>query len=315
MKRSNAQLGSRDLALVVSLADHGSLRRAAQDNGQTVAALSKQLRLLEERLGLPLFKRSAVGVQPTPAGQSLTEAGRRILADIDAALAAIQPVQSMSSSMAIGLGPFIAPFVARDLAPMARARQPTVQLELQVGYSEDLVAGVAEGRLDLAICHIEDVAVPPGLVHQVVQQVRPVCVVSARHPLLAQGARGRLAGHALAGLAVAGSRVPDRTLRWLEEMIGSVPAVGFLSRDYELVAEVLAGSDMFAMVPQAMADWMCSHHALAVLDVAMPPYVHRVHAIERAGAPLPRARQAIRDLLLSALARDETEAPSAQAST
>jgi len=143
-----------------------------------------------------------------------------------------------------------------------------------------------------------------------VQRVRPVCVVSAGHPLLALAAEGPLPGRALAGLVLAGSRISSRMMMWFASLLGDRPAVGFVSPDYDLVGEVLAGSDMFAMVPETMVQWMCAHHALAVLDVAMPPYVHTVHAIARVGEDLPEANRAVRDMLLAMLARDELlEAP------
>ena len=305
MSAFHPRLQSRDLVLVVTIADHGSLRRAALASGQTVASLSKQLRLLEERLATPLFLRSAAGVQPTPAGLTLVEAGRRILADIEAALAAISPKPKEPVPVVIGAGPFIAPFIARDLAPLARTRWPAARLEVQVGYPKDLVAGVRDGRLDFAVCHLDDISVPPGLDRRVVQRLRPVCLVGAQHPLLARAAAGPLPGAALAGLAIAGSHVPERNRAWMTKMIGAPPPVGFVSSDYDLVGEVLTGSDMFTMVPQSLADWMCAHHALSRLDVAMPPYVHTVYAVERAGARLADTTRAIRDQLLALLARDE----------
>jgi DNA-binding transcriptional LysR family regulator len=119
----------------------------------------------------------------------------------------------------------------------------------------------------------------------------------------------------LAGLALAGSRTSNRMKIWFESMIGALPAIGFVSPDYELVGEVLAGSDMFAVVPATMARWMCDHHALAVLDVAMPPYVHTVYAIEREGDDRHDHGPMVRDLLLAKLARDETTPHYAQVST
>ncbi len=52
-------------------ARHGSFTRAAEELGMTQAAVSYQIKVLEDRLGGPLFLRGARGV-------SLTEAGRRI---------------------------------------------------------------------------------------------------------------------------------------------------------------------------------------------------------------------------------------------
>ena len=52
-------------------ARHGSFTRAAEELGMTQAAVSYQIKVLEDRLGGPLFLRGARGV-------SLTEAGKRL---------------------------------------------------------------------------------------------------------------------------------------------------------------------------------------------------------------------------------------------
>ncbi|MEI9850863.1 MAG: LysR family transcriptional regulator [Sphingomonas sp.] len=57
----------------------GNFTRAAEELGMTQAAVSYQVKLLEERLGAPLFARSGRGIV-------LTEAGRRIAPQVTAAL-------------------------------------------------------------------------------------------------------------------------------------------------------------------------------------------------------------------------------------
>ncbi|KRE17290.1 hypothetical protein ASE66_30830 [Bosea sp. Root483D1] len=52
-------------------ARHGSFTRAAAELGMTQAAVSYQIKLLEERLGLPLFQRQARRVILTEAGERL----------------------------------------------------------------------------------------------------------------------------------------------------------------------------------------------------------------------------------------------------
>lgn len=52
-------------------ARHGSFTRAAAELGMTQAAVSYQIKLLEERLGLPLFQRRARRVVLTEAGERL----------------------------------------------------------------------------------------------------------------------------------------------------------------------------------------------------------------------------------------------------
>ena len=64
-------------------ARHGNFTRAAAELGMTQVAVSYQVRLLEERLGTPLFLR-------TPRRVTLTEAGARLAPVVSEALGAIR---------------------------------------------------------------------------------------------------------------------------------------------------------------------------------------------------------------------------------
>ncbi len=63
-------------------ARHLSFTAAAEEIGMTQSAVSQQIKSLEMRLGVPLFERK-------PRGLSLTDHGRRLLPQVDAALATL----------------------------------------------------------------------------------------------------------------------------------------------------------------------------------------------------------------------------------
>ena len=71
-------------------ARHGNFTRAAEELGMTQAAVSYQIRLLEERLGTPLFLRRPRQVVLTAAGQKLAPATTHALETLDAAFAALE---------------------------------------------------------------------------------------------------------------------------------------------------------------------------------------------------------------------------------
>src|SRR3569833_1353073 len=68
-------------------ARHLSLSAAAQELSVTTAAVSQQVRLLEQRLGVPLFVRHSRGLRLTRAGEALVPACRDSFGRLDAALA------------------------------------------------------------------------------------------------------------------------------------------------------------------------------------------------------------------------------------
>lgn len=70
------------LRYAVAAAEHRSFRRAAAALNITQPTLSKRIRELEGRLGMPLFERSTGGAQLTANGEEFIVVAKRVLADI-----------------------------------------------------------------------------------------------------------------------------------------------------------------------------------------------------------------------------------------
>jgi DNA-binding transcriptional LysR family regulator len=72
----------------VAVADEGHVGRAAQRLPISQPPLSRQIRSLEEELGTPLFERTPRGVRLLPEGELFLAHARRVLAEVEAAVAA-----------------------------------------------------------------------------------------------------------------------------------------------------------------------------------------------------------------------------------
>src|SRR6202162_1274185 len=75
-----------DLTTFIAVADHLSFRAAASRLGVTPSALSHSMRLLEERLGVRLLRRTTRSVSVTDAGLRLLERLRPAIDQIAEAL-------------------------------------------------------------------------------------------------------------------------------------------------------------------------------------------------------------------------------------
>jgi DNA-binding transcriptional LysR family regulator len=127
----------------------GSFAGAARALGLSVAAVSKQVRALEDRLGVRLLHRTTRQVRLTDAGQRFHERCQRILADLDDAEREVAAGQAMprgrirvSAPMSFGqrhLGPVVSGFLARH---------PDVELDLVL--EDRFVDLLAEG-FDVAV--------------------------------------------------------------------------------------------------------------------------------------------------------------------
>ena len=61
----------------ISVAEHGSLSKAAKELGTSQPTLSRHMAALEQRLGMTLFDRSTQGLKLTEAGSKLVKAVRK----------------------------------------------------------------------------------------------------------------------------------------------------------------------------------------------------------------------------------------------
>ncbi|MEP9360294.1 LysR substrate-binding domain-containing protein [Sphingomonas sp. KR3-1] len=127
-------------------ARHGNFTRAAEELGMTQAAVSYQMKLLEERVGAPLFARSGRGIM-------LTDTGRRIAPQItgafDAMGEAFAAVHAESESVISITAPrtLATNWLASRLGSFQLAR-PDLAVRLHVG---DEMVDLAAGEADIGL--------------------------------------------------------------------------------------------------------------------------------------------------------------------
>ncbi|MFN3370546.1 MAG: LysR family transcriptional regulator [Sphingomonadaceae bacterium] len=293
----------RDLRLLVAIVESGSLHRAANALSLTVAAVSKALIQLEQRLGVRLFDRFASGVSPTPAGQRLVASARRILADLDRDVAgALSVADDLAGMVRIGLGPFPASSLIDSLLPQVEATWPALTLEVVIGYPEDLLAKLGAGELDFIICHLNDVRLADGFEALAVQRLAPVVLVGRHHPL---AGRAEVEGRDLAGFRMAGSRPYGASLDWFRLILGTEARHALVSADYDLIGRAVRATTLFTVCSHGLADRLCATYGLVALPLALPPINHVLYCVSRAGAAVGPAIEPVRELACRLLGPDE----------
>ncbi|GEC05853.1 LysR family transcriptional regulator [Streptomyces spinoverrucosus] len=142
----------RDLRYFVAVAEELHFTRAAERLYVSQPALSKQIRALERRLGVELFRRDQHGVALTEAGEALLPHARRVLEAWEAgaeAVARVRAVQRTTLRVGMSTSPG-----RGGLLPAIRSRftaaHPEATVRLRHVSWEDATAGLADGDADVA---------------------------------------------------------------------------------------------------------------------------------------------------------------------
>src|SRR5215210_7947843 len=146
------------LATLRAVLGHGSFSAAAAAVGLTQPAVSRQVSLLERRLGTQLVRRTQRGVLPTEAGRVLVEHTDAVLARLSLAEAQIAELAGLRGGR-VRLGSFFTALVylSSELAVLLEERHPALfraGTEVIAHVLVDRAAplrGLAAGELDVAI--------------------------------------------------------------------------------------------------------------------------------------------------------------------
>jgi LysR family nitrogen assimilation transcriptional regulator len=143
---------NRRLSYFVRIAEDGSLTKAAGVLRIAQPALSRQIRLLEEELGVSLFNRTARGMQLTEEGEYLRAS---VAGPLRAVELALQNVRSFSSrvegNFTVGMPSSIGEILARPLVLRMNADFPNIKLRMVEGLTASLADWLARGILDFAL--------------------------------------------------------------------------------------------------------------------------------------------------------------------
>lgn len=147
-------LDFRQLKTFICVAESGSLSRASDRMRIAQPALSRQIKLLEHEVGVPLFDRHVRGMELTEAG---TELLRRVSGVIRQLELTMQDVQSLhaeiSGNVALALMPTISAVFAARLVRRISRELPQVSLRIREGYSVDVLTWVQRGDVDIAFLY------------------------------------------------------------------------------------------------------------------------------------------------------------------
>ena len=300
----------RQLEYLVAVVDDGGFTRAAERLHVAQPGVSAALRRLEAELGEQLLDRGARAVTPTAAGAALLPHARAALAAVAAGRDAVDELRGLVRGR-VKIGVVTACPAIELAAPLAafHAAHPGVEVSLEEDGSDRLVAGLRDGRLDLAVIGAHG---PPlaGLDTLTLVDEPLVAVVAPEDPLAGRGRGGARRGGG-AGRVVALTALRDRPLVMLPRgtgvraafeagcaQAGFEPHVAFEASSPALVASLARRGLGAAIVARSMA---ALDPELAVVELTRPALRSRLELAWRADGPSSPAARALTADLCAAL--------------
>ena len=142
----------RQLRYFARVAALRSISKAASELRVAQPALTRQIRLLEQELGVKLLLRHSRGVEPTDAGLALMHGSETMLQGLEALRDKVLARGTEPTGVVrLGFPPSVGMLLVGSLVPRFRALFPGVYLQLYENYSQVLREWLLLDRVDLAV--------------------------------------------------------------------------------------------------------------------------------------------------------------------
>lgn len=290
----------RRLHVLRALADHGTVRAAAEALYLTPSAVSQQLNALENEAGQPLLVRRGRRVRLTAAGELLAEHATTVLAELERAEASlvacaagtVGKVELASFSSAITQ-------VAAPAITYLRQHAPGVTVLVRDAEAHDSLRMLLAGEIDIAISmeYTSTLQADSQRMTRTPLYAEPFDVVLPQgHPLeqTAEIALGELADEDWI------SPLPGNPCRAVAQVscenAGFVPHITHTSDDFHAVVALVAAGTGVALVPRTAIP---GAHGAVVRPVDGQPPTRRVFvAVQQGREQHPLLRTVLDALLL-----------------
>jgi DNA-binding transcriptional LysR family regulator len=176
----------RQLRAFVAIAEAGTFTAGAQRVHVTQAAISMQIRQLENEIGAKVFVRAPRHVILTEAGEHLLRRARQMLREHDAAIDEIAELAGAERGR-LRIGSASAMVLTDELPSILkelRKQHPRAEISVMSGTSETLVDQILAGELDIAFVSLPVDA--RGIQTERLSEDQLVAIASPRHKLAKQ---------------------------------------------------------------------------------------------------------------------------------
>ncbi len=179
----------RHLAVFHAVAETGGVNRAAERLLVSQPAVSRQVRALEDALGVALLERHPRGVRLTHAGEILADYARRLFAIENQAMSVLGDLRYARTGVlrlggSMSLGDYFLPTIVADF----NRDYPGVEVSLEVGNTDSVLNSLRENRLDVGF--VEGTFDETQFASELFMHDELIIIAPPDHPLVGRGPIG-----------------------------------------------------------------------------------------------------------------------------
>lgn len=278
------QLEIRHLRMICTLAETGTMTRAAAKLFVTQSALSQQLKDLEGKLGAELFFRSRRQMVLSALGKMILKRARRILEALeDTELEIVKFVSGEKGELKVGTQCL---FCFKWLPGVMKAFQDKYPgVEVEVGQSIDLVRDLESKRYDLVITAAQSNG--DSFISLPLFEDRGVCILPQDHPLSVRPYI-RLEDFSDFNLISHSDKEHNKFYQVLLKPRGIHPKRFFNLSQPQAMIEMVASGFGIAVFPRWAVHGVLEEHGLIERDISKNglPLTWRAVFIDRRNIPL-----------------------------
>lgn len=196
--------------MLLSVARHGSMGRAAEEHGVTQPAVSSRIRRMERLLGIALIERTAQGSTLTGAGSLVVEWARDVVESAASLERGVEALRRQTQArLRIAASMTVAEYLMPSWLTTAHQEDPELVIALELANSAEVARRVSNGSADLG--YVEGLPRTSGLRTTTIARDELLVVVAREHPWARPGAR--VTARELAGTPLI-QREPGSGTRW-----------------------------------------------------------------------------------------------------
>ena len=260
------RLRMRQVALLLAIGQHRTLRAAAAQLGLTQPAATKMLQELESAMGHALFDRVGRGLQLTAAGHRVLAYFEGLQGHFDALTRELGELeQGSAGTLCIGSVMAASAAVLTQALIRLKALYPLLTIEITVDTSDRLSDALRRGDLDLVIGRVPDTNAGAFSFSPIAEEALSI-VASPQHPLAGQA---RVAWAELLAypwiLQPHGSPMREVMEHEFKNQRSPLPRGLIETASILTTTNLIGNSDMLAVMPTEVAERYEAHGLLACL--------------------------------------------------